>query len=59
MAALCGLAAGVIFLVPAIVMWLWNRTMPDIFRLPTIAYWQAFRLFILCMILFGGGAHNC
>ena len=43
----------VAFLVPAILMWVWNLTMPDVFRLPRITYWQAFRLTVLAGILFG------
>jgi hypothetical protein len=44
----------VIFAVPAIFQWLWNITCPDVFRLPEITYWQAFRIVILAAILFGG-----
>jgi hypothetical protein len=43
-----------IFVVPAIFQWLWNITCPDVFRLPTLTYWQAFRLLILATLLFGG-----
>lgn len=43
-----------IFLVPAIFQWLWNMTCPDLFRLPYITYWQAFRIVILAAMLFGG-----
>jgi magnesium-transporting ATPase (P-type) len=42
--ALCGLA----------VMLLWNWLMPYIFGLPTLDYWQAWGLLILCSILFKG-----
>lgn len=34
------------------VMWLWNSTVPEIFGLGTIGFWQAVRLNILCAILF-------
>lgn len=44
----------VIFVVPAIFQWLWNITCPDVFRLPEITYWQAFRIIILAAMLFGG-----
>lgn len=44
----------VIFAVPAILQWLWNITCPDVFRLPEITYWQAFRIVIMASILFGG-----
>lgn len=49
---------GLLFLVPALLMWLWNITMPQVFRLPTIQYWQAFRLLIIATILFGGTVRN-
>lgn len=48
------LVAVFIFIVPAILMWVWNMTMPQVFRLPTIEYWQAFRLLIISNILIGG-----
>lgn len=48
------LGAAFLFLVPALLMWLWNLTMPQVFRLPAIQYWQAFRLLIIATILFGG-----
>lgn len=49
--ALIGLAI-VIF----IVQWLWNTTMPDVFGLKKITYFQALRLLIISMILTGGGS---
>lgn len=36
------------------VMWLWNFTLPSIFHLPEIGYWQAFALYYLCGLLFKG-----
>jgi hypothetical protein len=33
---------------------LWNTTMPQVFRLPQITFWQAFRLLLMASILFGG-----
>ena len=44
------------FLVPAILKWLWNMTMPELFSLKEINYWQAFRLIIISSILTGGGS---
>ena len=35
-------------------MLLWNALLPGIFNIGTITYWQAFGLFILARILFGG-----
>jgi hypothetical protein len=43
-----------IFLVPAILQWLWNFTMPDVFGLSELTYWQAFRLLLIAGILIGG-----
>lgn len=34
--------------------WLWNITMPEVFGLKEITYWQAFRLLIIAGLLFGG-----
>ena len=36
--------------------WLWNTTVPDLFRLPEIRYWHAFRLLVIAGFLFGGGS---
>jgi len=38
----------------ALFRWLWNITMPQVFGLRTITFWQAFRLMILAGILFEG-----
>ena len=43
------------FLVVALLQWLWNITIPDVFGLKAITYWQAFRLLIIAAILFGSG----
>ncbi len=45
----------IFFLLVALLKWLWNITMPDIFKLPQITFWQAFRLMLISSILFGGG----
>jgi hypothetical protein len=50
---LIGLA--VLLLVTALLQWLWNMTMPQVFNLKAITYWQAFRLLIIAGILFGSG----
>jgi hypothetical protein len=42
-----------IFILPAILQWLWNMTIPQVFGLRPILFWQAFRLMIICGILFG------
>jgi hypothetical protein len=33
---------------------LWNTTMPQVFGLRQITFWQAFRLLLLTGIIFGG-----
>lgn len=43
-----------IFIVSAISEWLWNMTMPELFGLKVINYWQSFRLLIIASILTGG-----
>ena len=35
--------------------WLWNTTVPDVFGLKSLTFWQAFRVLLLAAILFGGG----
>lgn len=42
------------FLVVWLLRWLWNITMPALFQLKQVTYWQAFRLMIIAAILFGG-----
>lgn len=44
----------ILALFSAVVMLLWNFLMPVIFGLGTINFWQAFGLFLLGRILFGG-----
>jgi hypothetical protein len=44
------LFSGLLLALP--VMWLWNYTLPSIFQLPEIGYWQAFCLYYLCGLLF-------
>lgn len=41
----------VIFVV--VFRWLWNITMPGVFALKPITFWQALRIWILASILFG------
>ena len=36
------------------VMLLWNSLVPELFRGPSLQYWQAFGLLVLSRILFGG-----
>jgi len=44
-----------VFVLGLILQALWNGLMPEIFRLPTITYWQGLGLFVLAKILFGFG----
>lgn len=47
------------FIFGYIIMWLWNKLMPEIFGLTTITYWQGIGLFILARILLGSfGSDN-
>ncbi|QGU00097.1 hypothetical protein SYNTR_1503 [Candidatus Syntrophocurvum alkaliphilum] len=50
------LIIAIFFLVVAVFQWLWNITMPDVFNLNTITFWQAFRLLLIAAILFGGAS---
>ena len=42
-----------VLLVSALLKYLWNITMPQVFGLNTITFWQAFRLLLIAGILFG------
>lgn len=48
--------AGLFALVAAVVMWLWNWLMPELFRLPHIGFWQAAGILVLSHLLFKGGS---
>lgn len=41
---------------PLIFQWLWNATIPAVFNLPVITFWQAFRLLLLAGMIFGGSS---
>jgi|JI9StandDraft_1071089.scaffolds.fasta_scaffold938278_1 hypothetical protein len=43
-----------IFIIPAIVMLLWNAILPEVIHVNTIGYWQAMGIFALSKLLFGG-----
>ena len=55
--AIAGLIIGLVILavITLIFRWLWNTTVPDVFGLKTLTFWQAFRILLLSAILFGGG----
>lgn len=40
------------------VMWLWNYTCPDLFRLPQIDFWHAWALLILAGLLVKGSTSS-
>ncbi len=42
-----------LFVFPALLMWLWNLTLPQLFGWPRLRYWQAFRLQLISALLFG------
>lgn len=42
-----------LFLTAWLLQFLWNITMPDVFNLKPITFWQAFRLILISGILFG------
>lgn len=44
----------ILFLVSAVVMWLWNWLLPAILGVKIITFWQAMGIFVLSKILFGG-----
>jgi hypothetical protein len=52
------LGIGLLFVVTGLLQWLWNITMPEVFNLKEITFWQAFRLLIIAGILFGGSHFN-
>ncbi len=47
-----------IFIITSLLQYLWNTTMPDVFSLNQITFWQAFRLILIALILFGGLNYN-
>lgn len=59
--ALIGMVAGlfiglvILAIITLIFRWLWNTTLPDVFGVKTVTFWQAFRILLLSAILFGGG----
>lgn len=53
---LVGFAIMMVFFVPTVFQFLWNITVPEIFGLRTIRYWQAFRLLLMSSMFFGAGS---
>jgi hypothetical protein len=44
----------ILIMVVCIIMWIWNALMPALVQVPTISFWQAFMLLVLCRLLVGG-----
>ena len=42
---------GLFFALIALFRWLWNITMPDVFDVNNVTYWQAFRLLLMVLIV--------
>ena len=45
-----------LFISTAVLRWLWNTTVPNVFNLNAITFWQCFRLLIMVKILLVGGS---
>ena len=43
-----------VFVFSKLLQYLWNITMPEVFTLKPLTFWQAFRLLVIASILFGG-----
>jgi hypothetical protein len=47
------IGVGIIVLVlPLMLMLIWNAVIPSIFGLPTLGYWSAMGLYLVCSLLF-------
>ena len=44
-----------VVIVTALFQYLWNSTMPELFKLSHITFWEAFRLLLIAAMLFGVG----
>lgn len=45
----------IVVIVTGLFQYLWNATMPELFNLTHITFWQAFRLLLIAALLFGVG----
>ncbi len=45
---------GLFLAVVAVLQWLWNITIPGIFGIRQVTYWEALRLLLITAILFRG-----
>lgn len=41
------------FIAAAVLKWLWNITLPELFGFKSVRYWQAFRLLVIAQLIFG------
>jgi hypothetical protein len=44
----------VIAILVLVFRWLWNSTMPEVFDVKQLTFWQALKILVLAGILFGG-----
>lgn len=47
-------ALALVAILVVIFRWLWNTTMPEVFGIRELSFWQAVRILLLAGILFGG-----
>jgi hypothetical protein len=54
--AVVGIATGalIVVIIVTIFRWLWNTTMPEVFGLKQLSFWQALKIMLLAGLLFGG-----
>ena len=54
--AIAGVIIGLILVAILVVIfrWLWNSTLPEVFGIREVSFWQAFKIMLLAGILFGG-----
>ena len=52
-----GLLIGFVLLaiITLVFRWLWNTTMPDVFGVKSVTFWQALKIMLISAMLFGGG----
>ena len=43
------------FIATSLFWWLWNDTIPEVFGLKRITYWQALRLFVIAALVLNLG----
>jgi hypothetical protein len=48
---------GLLLFITVLFEYLWNTTMPQVFNLKLITFWQAFRLLLIGSLLTGGFIH--